>query len=92
MQQEWLQPELEAYWRLTPEELSLLEGRGRNNYLGFALMLKYFQLESRFPVRLWVFWHKPPERGICRNIDHISDDYKTKRTFRNYPPVWRIRL
>lgn len=38
MQQEWLQPELNAYWILTTEELSLLEGRERNNFLGFAIM------------------------------------------------------
>lgn len=32
-----------------PEEMALLENKSEENRLGFAVLLKFFQLEARFP-------------------------------------------
>lgn len=37
------------YWTLQPVELELLANKTGENRLGFALLLKFFQIEGRFP-------------------------------------------
>lgn len=49
MQQHWLPHELEEYWSLSPGEQYLLSGLTGANRLGFAVCLKFFQSEGRFP-------------------------------------------
>ncbi|MGI0084950.1 MAG: DUF4158 domain-containing protein, partial [Nitrososphaerales archaeon] len=49
MKRDWEISELQEYWRLQPPELQLLENRNDENRLGFALLLKFFQIEGRFP-------------------------------------------
>src|SRR5437660_580650 len=45
----WEANELVEYWTLSPAELALVGGKTGPNRLGFALLLKYFQIEGRFP-------------------------------------------
>jgi len=49
MKRDWEIPELQEYWTLQPGELNLLTSRNDENRLGFALLLKFFQIEGRFP-------------------------------------------
>ena len=49
MKQRWTEQELVAYWDLTEPEKQLLEQRTERGRLGLAVMLKFFQLEGRFP-------------------------------------------
>jgi len=49
MKRDWEIPELQEYWTLQPGELNLLTSKNDENRLGFALLLKFFQIEGRFP-------------------------------------------
>jgi TnpA family transposase len=50
VKRDWEIPELQEYWTLQPGELNLLTSRNDENRLGFALLLKFFQIEGRFPT------------------------------------------
>lgn len=49
MKRDWEISELQEYWTLQPPELLLIENRNDENRLGIALLLKFFQIEGRFP-------------------------------------------
>lgn len=49
MKREWEISELQEHWTLQPSERRLLANKGGENRLGFALLLKFFQIEGRFP-------------------------------------------
>jgi TnpA family transposase len=49
MKRVWDTDELLEHWALTPEERTLLGPKAGHNRLGCALLLKYLQLEGRFP-------------------------------------------
>lgn len=49
MKRQWDEAELDEHWTLTAEEHALLPGRTAHGRFGFAMLLKYFQYESRFP-------------------------------------------
>ncbi len=50
MKRQWTDEELEAHFLLQPAELDLVGGsKTDHNLLGFAVLLKYFQYEGRFP-------------------------------------------
>jgi hypothetical protein len=51
MKRVWTADELVEYWTLTPSELALLANKTGPTRLGFALLLKFFQSEGRFPQR-----------------------------------------
>ena len=48
MKQDWTQDELIEHWTLAPGELVLLMNKSGTGRLGFAALLKFFQLEGRF--------------------------------------------
>ena len=50
MKQNWTTGELEDHWTLTSDELRLLDGKRGRNCLVFALMLKFYQWQNRFPT------------------------------------------
>ncbi len=50
MKRLWTATELAESWTLLPDELALLGNKTGATRLGFALLLKAFQLEGRFPV------------------------------------------
>jgi hypothetical protein len=45
----WSEDELRDQWSLSPEEQALLTRKTSRGQLGFVVLLKYFQLETRFP-------------------------------------------
>jgi hypothetical protein len=49
MKRLWSNDDLLAHWSLQPSELALVEHKEGANRLGFALLLKYFQIDGRFP-------------------------------------------
>ena len=49
MKQNWNEGELIECWTLTEAEKKLLQQRTQRNRLGFAILLKFFQVEGRFP-------------------------------------------
>jgi TnpA family transposase len=50
MKRAWLTEELAEHWSLTSAERNLLGQKAAHNRLGFALLLKFHQLEGRFPA------------------------------------------
>jgi hypothetical protein len=51
VRREWELEELIECWTLDKEELALLANKSGATRLGFGLMLKFFELEARFPRR-----------------------------------------
>ena len=51
MKQQWSEAELNTHWALDHSEHTLIKQRTEHSQLGFAILLKYFQLESHFPDR-----------------------------------------
>ena len=49
MKQCWSEEELTECWALLPEEATLLSGLMDIQRLGFSVLLKFFQIEGRFP-------------------------------------------
>ncbi len=49
MKKTWLPEELVEYWTILPDELVLLNQKNEENRLGFAILLKFFQIYARFP-------------------------------------------
>jgi hypothetical protein len=49
MRQEWELDDLVTSWTLLRGDLELLDGKHDASQLGFALMLKFFEIEGRFP-------------------------------------------
>jgi len=50
MKRHWDDQELAEHWSLTHDELALLGNRTQRSRLGFTVLLKFFQVEGRFPV------------------------------------------
>lgn len=50
MKRDWTQDELIEHWTLAPGEHLLLMNKSGPGRLGFAALLKFFQVEARFPV------------------------------------------
>ena len=49
MKRQWDAEELIENFTLTPEEIALLDNKSEVNRLGKAVLLKFFQMEARFP-------------------------------------------
>jgi hypothetical protein len=49
MKRDWSTEELAAQWSLLPSEKRLLGNKTGATRLGFAVLLKFFQAEGRFP-------------------------------------------
>ena len=73
MKRNWSDDELAAQWSLSPEELALLPNRVGHNRFGFAVQLKFFQIEGRFPrspreVPAAALRHLASQLGLSINI------------------------
>src|SRR6266704_7114384 len=72
MKRQWTDGELEAHFTLQPAELDLVgDSKTDRNLLGFAVLLKYFQYEGRFPsqkqdIPAAVTRHLAHQIGIAR--------------------------
>ena len=51
MRREWELEDLIDCWTLDEEDVRLLANKSGATRLGFALALKFFELEARFPAR-----------------------------------------
>lgn len=49
MKRHWNEDELKTDWLILPNEKTLIKGKQGATRLGFAVLLKYFQYEGRFP-------------------------------------------
>jgi hypothetical protein len=49
MKREWLPDELAEQWTLSPTERKAVGNKAGSTRLGFAVLLKFFQVEGRFP-------------------------------------------
>jgi hypothetical protein len=49
MKQRWCDEELVECWTLTETEWQLIDQRSERGRLGFTVLLKFFQIEGRFP-------------------------------------------
>ena len=49
MNRDWNADELAEHWTLLPDEKRLLANKSGPTRLGFAVLLKFFQHEGRFP-------------------------------------------
>ncbi|MEU0913231.1 hypothetical protein [Streptomyces althioticus] len=49
MRQEWEPEDLIEVWTLLEDEVVRLRNKTGANRLGFALLLKFFEVEARFP-------------------------------------------
>ena len=49
MKRHWDEQELAEHWSLTHDEFELLRNRTERSRIGFAVLLKFFQVEGRFP-------------------------------------------
>lgn len=82
MKQVWETDDLVEYWTLLPPEVELLANKTGATRLGFAVLLKFFQLEMRFPQRAVEI---PP---AC--VDYLAKQVKAApEQFQNY--AWRGR-
>lgn len=50
MKRQWSAEELVEQFTLLPDETELLVNKSGANCLGFALLLKFFQIEAKFPT------------------------------------------
>ncbi|PTA66342.1 Tn3 family transposase [Deinococcus arcticus] len=75
MQQRWTIDELIDTWTLLPTETDLLRNKTGPTRLGFAVMLKAFQHEGRFPYNT----HEVPEavvEYVARQVGVATDEYR----------------
>ena len=49
MKRHWDEQELAAHWSLAHDEFELVRNRTDHSRIGFAALLKFFQIEGRFP-------------------------------------------
>lgn len=49
MKRNWSDDELQEFWSLSPDELALLPSKSAARRLGFALQLKFLQIQGQFP-------------------------------------------
>ncbi|MBW4430957.1 MAG: DUF4158 domain-containing protein [Pelatocladus maniniholoensis HA4357-MV3] len=49
MKRHWEVDELIEHWTLLPNEITMLANKTGANRLGFAVLLKFFQYETKFP-------------------------------------------
>jgi Domain of unknown function (DUF4158) len=52
MHRDWEPEGLIASWTLLEDDRAVLRNKSGANRLGFAVLLKYFEIEARFPTTL----------------------------------------
>ena len=74
MKRHWEVDELIEYWTLLPQEEALLGNKTGANRLGFAILLKFFQLEVRFPEHFRDI-PKPVVVHLAKQVGVPSEEY-----------------
>ncbi|MFI6597272.1 DUF4158 domain-containing protein [Nonomuraea sp. NPDC050536] len=89
MLQEWEPEDLIEVWTLLEDDMKRLRNKSGANRLGFALMLKYFEVEARFPETArevpdaavtYVAQQVKVEAGAWGSYDWQGDRIKAHRT------------
>lgn len=75
MKRQWDAEELVEHFTLLPEEMKLLENKSEENRLGFAVLLKFFQMEAKFPHKAQ-FVPKQVVSYIARLLSLSPKQYK----------------
>jgi hypothetical protein len=68
MKRQWTRDELAEHWTLLPEELKLLANKTGATHLGFALLLKAFAYQGRFPRQM----HELPGPAIVHLANQVG--------------------
>ncbi|MFF8445844.1 hypothetical protein ACF07U_33835 [Streptomyces californicus] len=63
MRQEWSPEDVVTCWTLVDGDGDLVADKTGPTRLGFCLMLKFFELEGRFPEFTALFWSRPGPGG-----------------------------
>ena len=82
MKHDWTDGELTVHWSLTAEEMALLPNCVDSNRLGFAVQLKFFDIEGRFPRTP----REIPTSALCCVADQLG---LSPSVFQQY--AWRGR-
>ncbi|WP_220213237.1 DUF4158 domain-containing protein [Streptomyces shenzhenensis] len=83
VRQEWSPEELLANWTLVDGDWALVANKSGTTRLGFSLLLKFFELEGRFP--------EVPEKVPPAAVEFVAGLVKVPATdFAKYPLVGRI--
>jgi len=87
MKQRWTIEELDELWMLHPGEISLITNKTKENQLGFALILKHFQVASFFPKSISdipepVIFHVARQLNIVMTTKAYNWNKKTAETYR----------
>jgi hypothetical protein len=85
MKQRWASDELTNYWTLTSEETELVNKTSKTDYncIGYAVLLKYFQIEGKFPHR------KQDIPDVA--VEHIAQQLKVQSNeFKRYELQERV--
>ncbi len=61
MKRQWTLEDLVEHWTLVPSELAMLEHKRDHSRLGMAALLKFYQLEGRFPYHK----HEVPSPAVA---------------------------
>jgi len=78
MKRHWDEQELAEHWWLTHDEFELVQNRTTRSRLGFAVLLKFFQVEGRFPFER--------KEVPTRVLDYLSSQLDVSReAFIEYP-------
>ena len=64
MKRYWTDEELAEHWSLSTAELEILPDRGDHNRLGFAVLLKFIEIEGYFP--------SPPREVPAAALSHLA--------------------
>ena len=70
----WKSEELAAHWTLLPREKDLLANKSGPTRLGFAILLKFFQYEGRFPRQTQEV-PAPVVEHVARQVRVPSDEW-----------------
>ncbi len=82
MTRQWTVDDLVEQWTLLPQELALLANKTGHTRLGFALLLKFFQQEGRFPqhkheIPLEVITHVAKQVGVATD-QFLQYDWRSR--------------
>ena len=75
MKRHWDEQELAEHWSLTHDEFELLRNRTERSRIGFAVLLKFFQVEGRFS--------SDRKEVPAVALDYLGDQLEASRTRRS---------
>jgi len=75
MKRLWKLEELMEHFTLLPDERALLANKSGSNRLGFAVLLKFFQMEARFPLSKQEV-AKPVVTFIAKQVEVAAKQYR----------------